>query len=490
MDQLRPHLLSLTLLVLLAHEVASRRRWSLVLIGFLYALTYTAWQAPLLLCLGSFLAFAVLRRQRRWELLYAPAAGLALGILAHPGFPDNVTIWSLQNLAFFQQRSELPVGTEIYGLDLPAFIQANWTGLVLLGLLVASRTTRGAPRAGDLELTLGVFAGATLLLYVGAIRFAEYAVPFAVLYAVAVATRLPRRPRVHALGALPRAGLALVAIGGFAVLQVNTAQKVMRLNHALAFQSPGDIDRFAAAIPDGAAVASTWDFTPYYLHAEPEARYLNVLDPIFMASRYPAAYDTLEKVHSGVIADVPAALSGILGSDFIAYNAIAFPALARRADTDPRMVNVFQSANHRVDRIDRSGSHGFVTDWELYLVPDSSYVAFEAARRNPPSVALPPYDPSTARALVTPDSPQAGCWWATRRFTPGESTPAGWFSSAGGATVYVNGRRIHADEVGNAGVVDAVRIALPTGDGVIDVAVRTCSDRTFGAGFYWRWPPA
>jgi hypothetical protein len=54
----------------------------------------------------------------------------------------------------------------------------------------------------------------------------------------------------------------------------------------------------------------------------------------------------------------------------------------------------------------------------------------------------------------------------------------------------VNGRRIHADEVGNAGVVDAVRIALPTGDGVIDVAVRTCSDRTFGAGFYWRWPPA
>jgi hypothetical protein len=489
MDQLRPHLPSLVLLLFLAHEIGSRRRWSLVLTCFVYALTYTAWQAPLLLCIGCFAAFAVLRKERRWELLYAPAAGLALGILAHPGFPDNVSIWALQNVAFFRQTSEMPVGTEIYGLNLPDFLRANWTGLALLGLIVATRTTRNAPRVGDLELTLGVFAGATLILYLGAIRFAEYAVPFTVLYATAVAVRLPRRPRVEALGVARRGVVAAGVIGGFAVMHVVTAQAVMRLNHGLAFLSEDDIRRFAAAIPDGAAVASTWDFTPFYLHAAPQGRYLNVLDPIFMASRYPAAYDTLEKIHSGVVADVPAALSGILDSDYIAYNAVAFPALARRAETDPRMVTVFQSANHRVDRVDRSDSHGFVTDWDLYFLPDSGLQALERVRADSPSVTLRAYDPGSGRALVAPDSAPVPCWWATRRFAPDEGSTMAWFSSAGSATVYVNGRRIHADSIGNAGVVDARPLALPRVPGQpLVVAVRTCHDRTFGAGFFWRSP--
>jgi hypothetical protein len=129
-----------------------------------------------------------------------------------------------------------------------------------------------------------------------------------------------------------------------------------------------------------------------------------------------------------------------------------------------------------------------VTDWELYLVADSSLAALEEAQRNPPSATLPPYDPATARALVAPDGVPADCWWATRRFAPDESASTVWFSSAGGATVYVNGRRVHADAVGNAGVVDAVRLAMPERGTAI--AVRTCSDRTFGAGFYWRRLPA
>jgi hypothetical protein len=492
MDQLRPHLLSLTLLLFLAHEISSRRRWSLALICFLFALSYTAWQAPLLLCIACFVALAWLRGQRRWELIYLPAAGLALGILAHPGFPDNVAIWSLQNLAFFQQRSVLPVGTEIYGLDLPGFVRANWTGLALLALLAASRTTRGAPRPGDLEVILGVFALATLVLYLGAIRFAEYAVPFTVLYAVAVAARLPRRPRVEASGAVGRSLVAGGAMLAFAVMQVGTTATVMRLNHGLAFQSQEDVRRFAASIPKGASVASTWDFTPYYLHAAPHARYLNVLDPIFMASRNPSAYDTLERIHSGMIPDVPAALSGALNSDFIAYNATAFPALARRAETDPRLVTTFTSANHRVDQVDRSGTHGFVTDWQVVNIADSSLAALERALAGAAGfVALPSYDPHRGQAIVAPPGTTVGCWWAARRFAPDEGTATAWFSSAGGATVYADGRRLHADTLGNAGVVDAVRLTLPSVSGTaVDVAVRACHDRTFGTGFFWRIPPA
>lgn len=486
MDQLRPAGLSLALLLLLAQAIIARRRWPLFAIGALYPLTYTAWQAPILLAAATFAAFAVLRRDPRWELLWVPLAGVALGILVHPGFPDNARIWALQNVAFFRQRGSLPVGTEIFSEGVVGFLRSNWTGLVALVLLALARRPRWRNGLRDADLVMGVFAATTLVLFLLAIRFAEYAVPFACLFGLLLYHDLEPRPFVARLGRAGRAApWGLVAFGGM-FLHVRETVAVMRINHRYAFQSIADIDRFGAAIPPGATVASTWDFTPFYFFAAPRASYLNVLDPVFMAVRYPAQYDTLERIHEGVITDVPAALSAGLGSDYIAWNAVAFPALARRAQSDPRLVPVFTSVNHQVARVDHESDHGFVTDWRIDTIATPELDRYLAKRETTPAAAMgAPYDPRAARALVDPPPGFEGsCWWASRRFPPTREPRLAWFSSSGPAVVFRNGQRIHASEEGNAGVIDAVR--LDPGTTPADIAVFTCADRTFGNGFFWR----
>ncbi|HSA56733.1 MAG TPA: hypothetical protein VLE53_13570 [Gemmatimonadaceae bacterium] len=493
MDQLRPHNLSLILLMLLAHEAAARRRWTLVLLGFLYALSYTAWQTPAILCAGVFAAFALLRREWRWELLWAPVLGLAAGILAHPGFPDNVHIWTLQNLAFFQQKDALPVGTEINPESLAGLARSAWTGLVLLALAAALRWPWGTvSRASDLEMVLGVFAAATLILFFRAIRFAEYAIPFATLYAFALWGRLQAGRVARRLGS-PRAALVMtlaIAIG--AAVRLAETTRVMRANHALGFASLDDARRFRQALPAGAKVAATWDFTPYYLLAAPQGRYLNVLDPIFMSTPYPEAYALLERLYAGSVPDVPGALTEPLDSDYLAYNSILFQDLDIRVGRDPRLIPVFQSVNHQVVAVDRERGHGFVTDWRLDTAATASYAEFVARRaRVAPAAVSAPYDPRTARALVSaPGAAAGGCWWASRRYVPAAPRHGMLiirFGSAGPAEVYADGRRILSSAEGHGGLPDADRVEVRVSGRVpVDLAVRACPSAEFGSGFFWR----
>src|SRR5688572_14819581 len=134
MDQLRPHHLSLILLLLFASAAANRRRAWLVILGALFALSYTAWHLPLGLCGLAFAAFFMLRREFRWELLWAPALGTCIGILLHPGFPDNARIWWIQNVQFFLAKDSLNVGTEIFSAGLAGFALNHWRALATIAL--------------------------------------------------------------------------------------------------------------------------------------------------------------------------------------------------------------------------------------------------------------------------------------------------------------------------------------------------------------------
>jgi hypothetical protein len=98
-----------------------------------------------------------------------------------------------------------------------------------------------------------------------------------------------------------------------------------------------ELEALARALPDGAKVAAPWDSTEDYMYFAPQARYLNVLDPLFMRSAHPDAYRAQSELFSGQRNDVPLALQASLDSDFLAFPARTHPALLEQLADDPRL---------------------------------------------------------------------------------------------------------------------------------------------------------
>jgi hypothetical protein len=285
---------------------------------------------------------------------------------------------------------------------------------------------------------------------------------------------------------LQAAALTFALLVG-AVTSVRNAADVVRFNHArYGFASMADVERFRQALPPGASVAATWDFTSFYYFAAPQATYLNVLDPLYQWVRFPKEHDELERTFAGVNVDVPGALMGSLHSEYIAYHRELFPDLATRIDHDPRMVRVFESGGHTIARVNASASPGFVTDWTIHWSEDPTFAEF-ANRVDADEVTPAEYLIPAAAGLVKPRvSQRDGCWWATRKALSSGSRRIR-FGSAGPTSVYVDGELRYQSATGHAGLIDAVSFETgPPRGAVQQWAVRSCPDPVYSSGFFWR----
>ncbi len=369
MVRLRPELLSLAILLAALWTVArGRYRW-LGVLAAVYALSYTAFQAFVGLCLLLFLFFGWVRR--RWEpgLALYPLLGAGLGLLIHPHFPKNLEIWAAQNVQFFLLRGSLDIGTEA---------RPNFTDVVLLanlgwflGLAALWRAGQPAPAAEEREGraadVFGVAAAVFGVLYLLLSRFAIYFFPFATLWALFELRRRGRLPgRWVDLGGGRRIPTAVAML---LVLLVSLPGAARALRTFALRTNPGPrterlLDRagLARALPHGARVAAPWRSTPVYMFAAPWARFLNVLDPVFMALPYPRQYAVQRALFDGSEPDPPLAAAE-LDSDFIVCPMEGETGrLVERLAADPR-VQILHRGFNGVFRI-RPAS-GFVLDWKV-----------------------------------------------------------------------------------------------------------------------------
>jgi hypothetical protein len=327
--RLRPELLALLLLLALIAAASRKRYVWIALVAALFALSYTAFHVVLGLAVLWFFI------DRDWKLPAAAFAGTAVGLLVHPGFPGNLRVWWIQNVMFFMEKSRLDVGTEITATTTDFFFIANlgwWAGIALLFF-----TGRRYERNWIVIISAAIFAILALLMQ----RFAVYFVPLLTLVAV---DRL-RRPRV---------ALVLLAT---ALLSLPATTRIYR-ELLLDARSEPDYARFAQALPRGAKVAAHWGPTELYTFFAPHGRYLNVLDPVFMAVPFPRLYATQRRLFEGVEPDVAHVTKYVLDSDYL-----AFPAdtpLFERVQHDPRIVPLYSGATF-LGRI--VPSNAFVRDW-------------------------------------------------------------------------------------------------------------------------------
>jgi hypothetical protein len=377
--RLRPELLSLGLLLVALWALArGRHRW-LGLSAFAYTLGYTAFQALWGLVVLCVAYFGWTRRKIEWAPLLYASLGVGLALILHPHFPKNLEVWVVQNVSFFLEKGRLDVGTEIRPnyTDVLVMVHLGW--IVGLGALWwagrAASSTRRTASEGDRRWA-DVLAIATLafgFLYLLMSRFSLYFYPLMTLWVLAEIRR--RGGRIGAWIHLGGRRIPLVALLALS-LALSFPEAARQLGNYRHRTHPGPDDarlkdrvQLAAALPEGARVAADWGPTATYMLWAPQARYLNVLDPVFLAMRYPEAHRALRGVLEGREADIPVTTLTTLESEYLAYPTVrGFNGLKDRLAHDPR-AELLHRGSHtlvhfRPPKVAEGTAH-FVLDWHF-----------------------------------------------------------------------------------------------------------------------------
>lgn len=362
--RLRPELLALSLMLIALVCLAERRPWRLLAATFLFTWSYTAFHALLgVLFVATVLLWSherargeILGRGAPLRLLLAPPLGAAAALVLHPHFPHNLTIWGIQNVQFFRAKDVLDAGTEIRPNLTSVMLQANlgWWLALLLALGALTRVARGGDlveptesgsdrdRAERLAIVFGTAGAIFALLYLLMSRFSLYAFPLATLTGLSAARaggwRLGSRWRLPGIGSVPSRPLTIVVV----LVALGLGAREWSRFRARADLGPekarlAEWQRIGGLLSAETRVAADWRTTGVLAYWAP-ARYLNLLDPVFMAQPHPERHAALRSVLAGEEPDVVGALRGPLESEALAVSvARAAPDLLWRLRSDPRL---------------------------------------------------------------------------------------------------------------------------------------------------------
>jgi hypothetical protein len=178
----RAQSLSLGMLALAYAWLLEGKYKHLAVLGFIYVWMYDAF--PLMIALAVLHLLAVALTERRFEprpLLYT-SAGILLGMMINPYFPDNLIFSYHHMLPKLTNATSVSVGNEWYPYETKQLLENSFpalaafaSGILALGL---------AGRKMDARTALGLFAALLFgFMLFQARRFVEYFPPFALLFA-------------------------------------------------------------------------------------------------------------------------------------------------------------------------------------------------------------------------------------------------------------------------------------------------------------------
>lgn len=350
----RPHVLSLIILLLAARFLSEGRVKLLGVLGWLYALSYSAPQTLLIMAVFYNLGLLAGRERIRWKTIVYPALGILAGFLTHPNFPNNARLWLLQNLqaplhAWGVLQPKLNQGVELLPTTGRDFLLGMTAVSVCLVGSVLGYLWRGKRPRARTWAWLGV-AGAFLILTLLSMRFTEYFVPFALVFCASAVSDLLEgvdlegwlENRRIARSVLPSAVLVFLILTG--ISSVTKVQSfAVKDNH----DSLGQAARWLGGnVPPGETVFHTdWgDFPELFFHA-PALRFLVGLDPIFMFAESPPKWRLWKSVSEGRRPDAPKVVREVFGSRFILLRTRPRPALDRQLRSAAITKQVFRNAN-------------------------------------------------------------------------------------------------------------------------------------------------
>src|SRR5260221_2774409 len=309
----------------------ARERWkTLALLAFLFLESYHA--AVILLPMAAIgcVAYGFTKKEFVVTPLVAVAIGLTAALLVSPWYPRNIgylIFHTLYKAAASQDSASVSslVGSEWYPASFQQVLADSWPAhaLLIAGLIVLAFRRRWP--APDTWTAYGI-AILSMGLYLHAVRFAEYYIPFAVL-AAALALRdagpAASKPLVLAVAACLAAALP-VGLAGSTPPKVLAPDHLERVASKLNELGQGGETVFNSAWPDFMALVWWAD----------RFRYINGLDGHYLAYQDPARFAIWLTLAGGGV-DQPAQVIEIVFGARFAVIARQHAALAAQLRASP-----------------------------------------------------------------------------------------------------------------------------------------------------------
>jgi len=308
MSMARAQSLSLTILILALGWLLDGQYRRLLPLGFLYVWLYDAFPLLLVACASYVAVEWLLGGGLRLAPLGYAGAGIGLGLLINPYFPDNLLFIGRHLLPKLAEATSISVGNEWFPYDTAQLVRNSGLALLAfasgaLALGLGGRRMGVGPAAA---LCFGLVLG---LMLFQARRFVEYFPPVAVIFAALAWSPVLRHPGLASAGGgaesvagFPdpqrsllwrKIGVAAIAVGALTAgmwFSLEASQVSVRASRSSQrFQSAAEW--LKGHSPEGARVFQTdWDDFPRLFFYNTHNTYTVGLDPTYLQLQDPRSH--------------------------------------------------------------------------------------------------------------------------------------------------------------------------------------------------------
>lgn len=347
MNMTRPHLLSILFTIWGLYFILQGSWRGVLVVGILYALSYTAPQVLVGYAAIHCLAVRWHTGRWSWRVVAAAFAGVALGSVLHPHFPHNFSNWWIQivgvlSSAWGGSDVDLRLGRELLSSSMRQFLLGHVVVLAVTAAAALSFSRLRDRIDGGLITLLAIASGFFVTTCLSS-RFVEYFVPLTLWFAAEVFARFSDaaqheggwRARLHpwAFKGLVAAGCVLI-LGQFALTLRSVAGMIRHQSPLAAIDAARWLSEHSP--PMAQVFTCSWDDGPGLLFVNHRNRYLVMLDPNFMYRWKPDVWRTWSSIARGHTADPVSLIRDEFGARY-GYCSKRFKALRNQLDVDPRV---------------------------------------------------------------------------------------------------------------------------------------------------------
>ena len=345
MSVTRAQSLSLAVLALGYAWLLEGKYKHLAVLSFIYVWMYDAF--PLMIALAGLhlISVALIEQRLEYRLLLYISAGVILGMLLNPYFPENIIFSYRHMLPKLADATSVRVGNEWYPYETKQLLENSLPSLVAFasGILALGLS----PRKMDVRTALGLLLTLLFgLMLFQARRFVEYFPPFALIFAAFAWAPLfkPESDSVPSTSSpLHRLAPLMLSLAVVASITVSVPRAREALDSSKSYTLYADSSAWLEKnTPAGARVFQTdWDDFPRLFFYNTHNTYLIGLDPTYMQLYDQDLYDLWVKITQGNLENPSRTIADTFGSHYI-HTDLKHPGFLKVAAQDPGLKEVYR----------------------------------------------------------------------------------------------------------------------------------------------------
>jgi len=326
MSVTRAQSLSLAVLALAFAWLLERKHKHLAVLAFIYVWMYDAFPLMVALAILHFVAIALIEKRMNYKPLLYISAGILLGLLINPYFPENIVFSYRHMLPKFLDATSVRVGNEWFPYTTQQILENSFPSLLAFGSGVLALGF--SDRKMDVRTAFALLATLLFgLMLFQARRFVEYFPPFALIFAAFAWAPLllelqPASAELN-LSTLKRISANAPVILLSAAVAVCIAVSVPRARDAVNGSKPYDLYAGASHwlennTPQDSRIFQTdWDDFPRLFYYNTHNTYLIGLDPTYMQMYDPNLYALWVLITQGDVANPSKIIASRFNSQFV-----------------------------------------------------------------------------------------------------------------------------------------------------------------------------